>query len=111
MIMAARLGHDDIVQLLLQHGADPHIGTADVDKTALHFACQSCNYTTVKALLDAGADPARKTKVSMFWCTFIPILGCFAYIGLVIVLVLRLLAGNADPAISSEGCKDATIGS
>ena len=52
-----------MVQLLLKLGANPNLGTAYEDNTALICAVQKCSYVTVKALLDAGANPWHETKV------------------------------------------------
>ena len=55
-----------MVRLLLQHGADANTGTVEFDNTALVWATKNCAHATVKALLDAGANPSHKTKVLVF---------------------------------------------
>jgi len=64
LIEAAGCGWNDMVRLLLQHGALVNWGTTECDNTALLWAASKCSYETVKALLDAGANPWHKTKVS-----------------------------------------------
>jgi ankyrin repeat protein len=62
---AALGGHEEVVRLLLARGA-----AAEVDAenrrggTALLFACHRGHTGTARALLDAGADPARESFVS-----------------------------------------------
>lgn len=65
LITAACFGHDEMVGLLLQHGANVHCGTTELDNTALIWAASKCSCDTVKALLDAGANPWHATKVFM----------------------------------------------
>lgn len=53
---AATRGHRDVVQLLLQHQADPNVRDAGDNATPLHFAAGGGHVDVVRALLDAGAD-------------------------------------------------------
>ena len=48
--------HPAIVQLLLQHGADPNARDTGDNATPLHFAAANKVLDTVRLLLDAGAD-------------------------------------------------------
>lgn len=64
MTISACSGYDQMVRLLVQHGADVNRGTTALDNTALFFASHKCNCGTVKMLLDAGANPWHVTKVS-----------------------------------------------
>ena len=57
--MAAAYRHIDVVQLLLNAGADPDVKN-DVGSTPLHFgALSGCQYV-VKKLLNAGANPDQE---------------------------------------------------
>jgi len=59
--LAAFMGHQKIVKLLLSAGAD--VNLQDVDgATALHKACHAFSPASVKILLDNGADPNITTK-------------------------------------------------
>lgn len=53
---------DDIVRLLLARGADPNQRGLN-DYTALHMAVAERNGLAVLYLLDAGADPERRTRI------------------------------------------------
>jgi len=58
----ARNDVDDIIQLLLSFGADPH-QRGNNDYTALHMAVAEGNALAVQRLLDAGADPDLRTRI------------------------------------------------
>nr|WP_253308677.1 ankyrin repeat domain-containing protein [Rickettsia endosymbiont of Ceutorhynchus assimilis] len=53
---AARNGHDDIVKLLLDHGANVNVITPDDGWTALHFAARNGYDGIVEVLLKHNAD-------------------------------------------------------
>lgn len=53
---------DQIVRLLLAHGADPNQRGLN-DYTALHMAVAEGNLLAVQRLLDAGADPELRTRI------------------------------------------------
>ena len=53
---------DEIIRLLLSFGADPHVRGIN-DYTALHMAVAEGNALAVMRLLDAGADPALRTRI------------------------------------------------
>ncbi|KAJ5499532.1 hypothetical protein N7453_008583 [Penicillium expansum] len=46
---------DDLVRLLLEHGADPTLALRN--QSILFWAISSCHYDTIKMLLDCGANP------------------------------------------------------
>jgi ankyrin repeat protein len=51
---AATSGHDDVIDVLLKHGADVH-ASADGSWKPIHLACQGGHKSTVQKLLSAGA--------------------------------------------------------
>jgi hypothetical protein len=58
----ARSDVDDILRLLLTHGADPNQRGLN-DYTPLHMAVAEANLLAVHRLLDAGADPDLATRI------------------------------------------------
>nr|KAG5695281.1 hypothetical protein BaRGS_028216 [Batillaria attramentaria] len=54
--LAAARGHQQVVQRLLQSGAEVDMRDKN-DMTALHHACAGLHYGCVEALLQGGADP------------------------------------------------------
>src|SRR3546814_12243525 len=61
LIRAAQLGFADGVRVLLLRGADPN-GVNGRGETALIFAVQTRDATTVRALIDGGADPDQTDR-------------------------------------------------
>lgn len=59
-VMAAHSGFDELVELLLEHGADPNAATAGF--SALHAALMRRNTRMVGALLARGADPNARLR-------------------------------------------------
>ncbi|XP_045491624.1 ankyrin repeat and MYND domain-containing protein 2 [Colias croceus] len=60
---AAYKGCKDMVQLLLDRGADVNCGNHEYNYTALHFGALSGNSDVCKLLLDAGAKPQSTNSV------------------------------------------------
>ncbi len=62
LINAATTGRLEIIQLLLQHGANPN-GTNRSGRTALHIGCVLGQSQTVQALLQAGASLQSQDEI------------------------------------------------
>ena len=56
IIIASQYGHEEIVKLLLESGANPNIQTKNGD-TALHSAARMGRFNITKILIEAGANP------------------------------------------------------
>ena len=60
-----RADTNDIIALLLDHGADP--GQRGInDWTALHMAVVERNVAAARLLLNAGADPSQATRIDEY---------------------------------------------
>ncbi len=59
---ARRADLDDVLRLLLASGADPNQRGIN-DYTALHMAVAERNASAIDRLLEAGADPALRTRI------------------------------------------------
>lgn len=71
---AARLGHKELVKLLLDHKANPDSSTT-AGHTPLHICAREGHVHTIRILLDAGAQQTRMTKVgSVSFCLVCPFL-------------------------------------
>ena len=64
--VAAGRGHNDVITFLLKSGCDVNAVTSDSEETALHLATRWGRCSTVKLLLEHGADP---NKASCMECT------------------------------------------
>jgi len=53
---AAKAGHGDVVRLLLEHRADPHVRESGDNTYPLHWAAAHGHLEIVRLLLDAGSD-------------------------------------------------------
>lgn len=60
--MAARLGNNNIIAVLLEFGADINAKTEIAGRTALHEAALQGHLSTVKLLLERGADVNARNK-------------------------------------------------
>ncbi|MHC4592876.1 MAG: ankyrin repeat domain-containing protein, partial [Planctomycetota bacterium] len=95
---AAREGHEEVVKLLLAHGADPNTPGLQDNQSPLLAALWSNHEETAELLLQAGADPnvqsrsgARPLRTALLTCG--P------------NLIRSLLAAGADPNAGDEyGC-------
>ncbi|YCM42686.1 ankyrin repeat domain-containing protein [Verrucomicrobiaceae bacterium 227] len=61
LLEAVRQEDQELVDLLLENGANPNLVEFEEDVSALHLAVSQNSPTMVKALLKAGADPKYKT--------------------------------------------------
>ncbi len=64
LVLAAAWGHTEMVEILLEAGADPNFGVDKDGLTALMWACKNFDeqYEMVRALLEAGADIDAKSN-------------------------------------------------
>ena len=58
LCMACKYNREDLVTILLHHGADANISSQFLKKSPLHFACahESGNVGVVRKLIEADAD-------------------------------------------------------
>ena len=54
---AASDGYLEVVELLLEHGANSNIQENKYGWTPLHYAAKKCHVNVARVLLDHGADP------------------------------------------------------
>lgn len=59
---AARMGHKELVKLLIEHKANPDSATT-AGHTPLHISAREGHVHTIRILLDAGAQQIKMTKV------------------------------------------------
>lgn len=93
---AAENGCDEVVTLLLQHGASPH-ARSDSESTPFYRAARNGSIRTLRLLLEAGSELDSKT-----WDSWTPLME--AVENEQQQAVVKLLEWGADPAhISSTG--------
>jgi len=56
--------HPEVVELLLEHGANPNVRDYD-GYTPLHYAVEGCHVDVARVLLDHGADPTIRNNNGM----------------------------------------------
>lgn len=69
MHCAARMGHKELVKLLLEHKANPDSATT-AGHTPLHIAAREGHAQTTRILLDGNAQQTKMTKVFFSSLTF-----------------------------------------
>ncbi|CAI8051569.1 Protein TANC2 [Geodia barretti] len=60
---ASQNGHTDVVDLLVQAGADIHLATTEYGSVPLGIAAAKGHTETVQRLLELGANPNHQNKV------------------------------------------------
>jgi len=69
LMAAVNQGYPDIVNILLEHGADPNLASPVTGETPLHIAAlrgfAETSTESLILLLEAGANPNVKTKVNV----------------------------------------------
>ena len=65
LIAAAMFGHEDIVRLLAQHGANLE-ATDEDGYTAMQFACLDGHLSVVRVLLESGVDANKRYRDGWF---------------------------------------------
>jgi hypothetical protein len=63
LVAALSGGRNDVLRLLLEHGADPNAQRGINDYTPLHMAVAQQNAHAILILLDHGADPHARTRI------------------------------------------------
>ncbi|RHY60764.1 hypothetical protein DYB38_000290, partial [Aphanomyces astaci] len=107
LILACKLGHDDILQLLLARGANVNYAT-EMGATALHMASQKGFVGIVARLLDYGADPHRplKAAVVQIWHVEVDLVE-FAKLPLIVLELARFLVDKGGASVDLP-CLDGT---
>ncbi|MEZ4668276.1 MAG: ankyrin repeat domain-containing protein [Anaerolineae bacterium] len=91
----SRFAGVDILQLLVEHGANPNGVVSDLDGTPLSIAAKSGNVDKVRYLLAAGADPHFRTSQG-----YTPLInGTYSQAATRSQVVHLLLAAGADPNV------------
>ena len=89
LMIAARTGDTRVLRVLLKHGADIDAATRETRSTALMWAVAGSHPDSVRALLDAGANPRASTAAG-----FTPLL--FAARNGDIAMARLLIAAGVD---------------
>jgi ankyrin repeat protein len=67
LMLSAREGHEDCVDMLISHGADVNAVSSENGNTALGLAVMTGSEAVVRRLVRAGADPVRGDKPALHW--------------------------------------------
>lgn len=95
---AARMGHKELVKLLLDHKANPN-ATTTAGQTPLHIAAREGHVQTVRILLDMEAQQTKMTKVKHL-CLSLPVCPdvlVFSAVFLALTVLLVLLQKGFTP--------------
>lgn len=98
LFVSANQGHANVVQVLLEHGADVNQPVTDIGVTPLYIACDQGHTEVVRTLLAAAAAGGDGIRVNLartdVGATPLYIAAQKGHVGIVTML---LLEGNADP--------------
>lgn len=99
--LAAFFGHEPVVSLLLEHGADADVVSRNgADLRPIHSAAAAADHACVQKLLDCGADVHARQRGGF---TALHAAAAAGEIG----LIETLLGRGADPGHTAEDGKDA----
>ncbi|OLP80753.1 Ankyrin repeat and KH domain-containing protein mask [Symbiodinium microadriaticum] len=97
LAVAACCGHLDVVELLLEAGADRNKGDERTGLTALALACQNGRLEVARFLLESGADKDQSTKTG-----FTPLFAASCHGHIEVVRMLLSAGVNLDIVVESE---------
>ncbi|KAK4163097.1 hypothetical protein QBC43DRAFT_240047 [Cladorrhinum sp. PSN259] len=99
LVLACTANHQDVIQLLLDHGADPNAtGTGFPRETPLTAAITFGHKEAVRLLIRSGANPNLRDK------DFDTPLGAATDLSFTQGIVRLLLEAGADPNLEIRGC-------
>ncbi|CAE7774588.1 mask [Symbiodinium necroappetens] len=97
LAVAACCGHLDVVELVLEAGADTNKGDERTGLTALALACQNGRLEVARFLLESGADKDQSTRTG-----FTPLFTASCHGHIEVVRMLLSAGVNLDIVVESE---------